>query len=195
MSGVSNHFSLSRRIGQLSRVSTEAGTVQSGRLRIQIRRVGARIYNAGRPRPVVCTTGVPQAQRQRYAAYIYSVAPRRMPASAAPGTFRALRPGRRRGCLVMMTFTSLPSVLSDHPVRSLISYGWRWLPTWPVSRVPPATTPSPTCAASGWRCAFTTAASALSLRLRTTLSSRRARCVDGRATDTGLAGRRAHASE
>jgi hypothetical protein len=50
------------------------------------------------------------------------------------------------------------------------------------------------CWASCSRCAFTTAASALSLRLRTTLSSRRARYVDGRATDTGLAGRRVRAS-
>ena len=32
--------------------------------------------------------------------------------------------------------------------RSLISYGWRRLPTWPGSRAPPATTPSLTCAAT-----------------------------------------------
>ena len=48
----------------------------------------------------------------------------------------------------MMTFISLPSVLSGHPVPFTTSCGWRWLPTWPVSRVPPATIPSPTCAAT-----------------------------------------------
>ncbi len=77
------------------------GHSRSGRLRIQIRRVRARIYNAGRPRPVVRTTGVPQAQGQRYAAHIYSVAPRRVPASGRDQRGRTSLPrsaGPPSGC-------------------------------------------------------------------------------------------------
>ena len=55
---------------------------------------------------------------------------------------------KRPQCLGMMTFTNVPSLPSDHPVPFPISYGWRWLPTWPVSGAPPATTLRPTCAAA-----------------------------------------------
>ena len=48
----------------------------------------------------------------------------------------------------MTTFTQLTSPLSLLLSRSLIGCGWQWLPTWPASRAPPASTPNPTCAAT-----------------------------------------------
>ena len=47
-----------------------------------------------------------------------------------------------------MNLTDLASVASHPRRRSPTSDGWQELPTWPASRVPPASTPNRTCAAS-----------------------------------------------
>jgi hypothetical protein len=69
------------------------------------------------------------------------------PAASAAGSTR-FSDGRPLHCQDMMTFTELATAPSDPLAPSLTSSGWQWPPTWPASRAPPVSTPSPTCAAT-----------------------------------------------